>query len=183
MTQFQHTLKALLEGRKTETSRIALREPSGTGEFDCEMIRYPMGLLSVQRFNAWDEHWRTVWQVGKDYAIQPARAVKSVGRYRVEAIWRQDVRTLTLGQVEAEGFNSLWIGFWETWCKMHDPSAVTDVQHIRALTGSHLDAKKILMERPAERYQAWRMTIKVLWETVDWDASAVAALQIEPRSL
>ena len=176
MTQFQHTLRQLLTGQKTETSRIVKEGQEYAGAL-------PHAIPLVYQWDKNINYTRTVWQVGKDYAIQPGRGVKSVGRYRVETIWRQDVRTLTLGQVEAEGFNSLWIGFWEVWCKMHDAPAVADMQHIRALTGSHLDAKKILMERPAERYQAWRMTISVLWETVDWSAPAVAALQIPERQL
>lgn len=173
MTQFQHTLKALLEGRKTETSRIV----------KVNQLWYPnLGVIADSDDHGWNN--RTVWAIGKDYAIEPHRGVRSVGRYRVEAIWRQDVRTLTLGQVDAEGFGApLWIGFWEVWCKMHDPQAVADMQHIRALTGSQLDAKKILAERPAERYQAWRMTIRVLWEAVDWDAPAVRALHIDQNGL
>jgi hypothetical protein len=151
MTQFQHTLKALLEGRKTETSRIALPQPDGTGEFDCEMIGYPLGVPSVQRYLVGWDKWRTVWQTGKDYAIVPARGKKSVGRFVVDAIWWQDVRSLTAKQIQAEGFNSAQ-AFDALWLKMH-----------------------------GEHYEAWRMTIRVLWETVDWDAPAVVALQIKSK--
>lgn len=172
MTQFQHTLKALLEGRKTETSRIALPHSDGTGTFDCEDIRWPNGIESVQRLKVGVLGWRTVWQVGKDYAIEPHRGVRSVGRYRVEAIWRQDVRTLTLGQIEAEGFENRY-DFLSVWCAMHDKQ----FKPIAAHGWAHLDY------RPAERYQAWRMTIQVLWETVNWDARAVRALQIEKSKL
>jgi hypothetical protein len=182
MTQFQHTLKALLEGRKTETSRIALPEPDGTGTFDCEAIRYPLGVSAVQRYLPGWGKWRTVWETGKDYAIVPRRGVHSVGRYRVEAIWRQDVRTLTLGQVEAEGFSDeLWVGFWWTWCSMHDRVKWDEFVTPDGFPRSGTEVKQMLMERPSERYQAWRMTIRVLWETVDWDAPAVCALQIEPK--
>lgn len=193
MTQFNHTLVALLSGKKTETSRI-IRPGEYTwicGEMpapwlDPVMVREVFIYSGISSTRQEGEKFTAyyVWQRGKDYAIQPGRGVKSVGRFVVEQIWRQDVRTLTLGQVEAEGFGAaLWVGFWETWCKMHDKPAVADIQHIRALTGSQLDAKSYLMKRPAERYQAWRMTIRVLWPTVDWDAPVVRALQIDKSSL
>jgi hypothetical protein len=166
MTQFQHTLKALLEGRKTETSRIIKPDQYLVGENFVQYVRSSSGLH------------RVYFEKGKDYAIQPARGVRSVGRCRVEAIWRQDVRTLTLGQVDDEGFTS-WQEFWTVWCKMHDPSPLP-FQKIDGYFPSILDCKNALMERPAERYQAWRMTIKVLWDTVDWNAPAVKALHIEP---
>ncbi len=153
MTQFQHTLRQLLTGEKTETSRIALPEPDGTGLRDGEMFRWPNGVKAVQRFNASQMKWITVWLEGQEYAIQPARGVRSVGRYRVEAIWWQDVRSLTAQQIKAEGFSSAQ-AFDALWQKMH-----------------------------GEHYEAWRMSIRVLWETVDWDAPAVRALQIEPKSV
>lgn len=170
MTQFQHTLKQLLTGQKTETSRIALPEPDGTGTFFCEMIRYPGGVPCVQLYlPTWDK-WRTVWETGKEYAIVPRRGVKSVGRYRVESIWRQDVRTLTEAQVHAEGFQT-WQEFLQVWCQMHDPKVLS--------FSTDWTVSKHLATRSPERYQAWRMTIRVLWETVDWDAPAVRALQID----
>lgn len=178
MTQFQHTLKALLEGRKTETSRIALPESDGTGTFDCEMMRYP-GTPTVQRFEVKKNYWRVIWAVGQTYAIQPARGVKSVGRYRVEAIWRQDVRTLTTGQVINEGFMDR-VTFYEVWCEMHDSSLLPLPAWGNAAPP---EIQRYLNKRPFERYQAWRMTIQVLWDTVDWDALAVKALHIEPKTV
>jgi hypothetical protein len=160
MTQFQHTLKALLEGRKTETSRI----------IKANQLWYPnLGVVANSNDHGWNN--RTVWAIGKDYAIEPRRDVRSVGRYRVEAIWRQDVRTLTQAQVKAEGFVSMF-EFMKVWVGMHDPE-MRDL----AWSAYRIDA------RPNDRYTAWRMKINVLWETIDWNAPAVAALQIEPRTV
>lgn len=184
MTQFQHTLRQLLLGEKTETSRRVLQAPDGATAIGCEMIQYPMGVKAVMRGSSDDARWIARWIVGRDYAIQPERTAKSIGRYRLNDVWLQDVRTLTLGQVDAEGFSSgIWIAFWEVWCKMHDKPVVSDIQHVRALTGSHVKAQALLMDRPAERYLAWRMSISVLWDTIDWDAPAIRALQIEPKSV
>ena len=180
MTQFQHTLRQLLTGEKTETSRIVKPEQDYTGAL-------PHFIPSVYVRDEWG-NYRTIWKTGNDYAIQPARGVHSVGRYRVEAIWRQDVRTLTLGQVEDEGFKkALWGDFWLVWCKMHDPAAFKEIcerwdEHYHdfkdiTLTG----VKNYLLERPAERYQAWRMTIHVLWETVDYEAVRKLGIDIHER--
>src|SRR5258705_10343274 len=165
MTQFQHTLKALLEGRKMETSRIVkpneytwiCGERSAPWNEHGVTKLYSQVIAETQTSTSMRQ--RTAWEVGKDYAIEPHRGVRSVGRYRVEAIWKQDVRTLTPEQVKAEGFIERY-DFWLTWCEMHDKQAF-DITAERGLT--HLSY------RPAERYQACRMTIQVLWPTVRWD--------------
>jgi hypothetical protein len=181
MTQFQHTLKALLEGRKTETSRIV----------KANQLWYPnLGVIADSEDHGWNN--RTVWAIGKDYAIQPGRTIKSIGRYRVEAIWRQDVRTLTAEQISAEGFYAAWGSRWDfmqVWIQMHDTGYYNLLRKHAMLPGeaNHPSSEAYwgtrLNERLAERYQAWRMTIQVLWDTVDWDAPAVKALQIEPKVL
>lgn len=190
MTQFQHTLKALLEGRKTETSRI----------IKGNQLWYPnLGVVADSNNHGWNN--RTVWAIGKDYAIVPRRGVHSVGRYRVEAIWRQDVRTLTREQAKAEqvgnvplDMGSEWkFNFLQLWTQMHDKKFAFKfdpqiVDYRINLCGeqdivSWEGLQAVIASRPAERYQAWRMTIQVLWPTVDWDAPAVKALQIEPHAL
>jgi hypothetical protein len=148
MTLFQHTLKQLLTGQKTETSRLALPEPDGTSCKGTEMIQYPNGTKSVMR--GADMRWFPKWQVGKDYAIQPNRGVKAVGRYRIEDIWWQDVRSLSNAQVQAEGFAS-YDDFMRLWIRMHG----------------------------TDKFEAWRMEISVLWDTVNWEAPAVLALEID----
>lgn len=172
MTQFQHTLKQLLMGQKTETSRLALPEPNGTGEYDCEMITFPMGTMAVSLLKKNARNWSHKWVVGKDYAIQPSRTAKSIGRFRVLNIWRQDVRTLTAEQAEAEGFESR-LAFLSCWIKMHDPRIYNQWQGVLLRVDN----------RPNEYYSAWRMSITVLWDTINWDAPAVAALQITPHRI
>lgn len=139
MTLFQHTLGQLLRGEKTETSRLALPEADGEHIIGREMIQYPMGIKSVMRGTA--QGWRVKWQVGSEYAIQPRRGVKSIGKYRLVDIWWQDLRSLSNAQVQAEGFES-FDDFVYLWTKMHGTNV----------------------------FEAWRMEIEVLYETIDWNA-------------
>lgn len=165
MTLFQHTLGALLRGEKTETSRLALPEPDGETMIGTEMICYPSGIKSVCQGR--EMRWIPKWQVGKDYAIQPARGVKSIGRYRIDNIWKQDVRTLTEAQRKAEGFQDIF-GFWLVWGRMHDAEYLQK-NGIYAYCAD-------LKTRPDERYTAWRMQISVMYETIDWNAVPHEAL-------
>ncbi len=165
MTLFQHTLGQLLRGEKFETSRLALPEADGEHIIGREMIQYPSGIKSVMRGTA--KGWTIKWQVGKDYAIQPARGVKAIGKYRLVDIWLQDVRTLTAEQIAAEGFNDHWnhtarVAFFRVWTAMHDKNFAG--QYERRPNELYLD------NRPNEFYVAWRMEIKVLYETIDWNA-------------
>lgn len=186
---FQHTLGALLRGEKTETSRlIKPGDELFAGDFDPD---------SVMRRGY--SSYRTIYEVGKDYAIQPGRTVKSVGRFKVLGIWRQDVRTLTPEQVAAEGFavkNDMgsegYYYFMKTWIAMHDhnfdfrfDASIVDYR-VRVGRVNDIVAwdtlKQMINSRPAEKYMAWRMSIKVLWDTVDWTAPAVVALGIKAHA-
>lgn len=178
MTLFQHTLGQLLRGEKTETSRLSLPLADGEHIVGREMIQYPMGNKSVMRGTA--QGWRIKWQVGKTYAIQPARGVASIGQYRLVDIWQQDVRTLTADQIAAEGFKdgSLRSGkvkFFMLWTQMHDKNIAGRFE--RKPLFIYLD------NRPTEFYLAWRMKIEIVYESINWDAPAVKALNINPYQL
>lgn len=186
MTLFQHTLGQLLRGEKTETSRLALPQADGEHIVGREMIRYPMGNKAVMR--GAPHGWRLKWQVGRDYAIQPARGVKSIGQYRIMDIWWQDVRRTSLQQAIDEGF-VYRIDFLHLWGLMHDPGFKWEydpqIPDYRASIGrkkyilGSAQMLEMIDARPAEYYQAWRMSIAVQWDTVDWNAPAVKALEID----
>lgn len=191
MTLFQHTLGQLLRGEKTETSRLALPLADGEHIVGREMIQYPMGNKAVMRGTP--HGWRLKWQVGRNYAIQPARGMKSVGQYRVLDVWQQDVRTLTREQAEAEGFAwpTPWTDFMQVWMKMHDASrqfylGEDAFYHYNRGKGygwqiaQLIDLIDMINHRPDEHYQAWRMKIEVLWDTVDWDSQYVRHLGLNP---
>lgn len=166
--QFQYTLGALLRGEKTETSRIVKPgdDPVWYGERPAPWLdRSETALYSM----VWSARLAQRFVVDQTYAIQPGRAIKSVGRVKVLGIWQQDVRTLTPGQVQAEGFDSLHY-FLFIWTAMHDKKGKGNAYHVRPVSGDSI--LNYLNTRPAERYMAWRMTVQVLWETVDWTAAA-----------
>lgn len=203
MTIFQHRLKQLLTGQKTETSRITCAVSDGTGKAGHEVIRYPGGKKTMCRLGEdrlGNPRWLKVWQVGQAYAIQPGRGIHSVGRYKVLDVWLQDVRTVSTAQIKAEGFwnkdtrgEEGYYHFMRTWIAMYDrqfefrfdPSLVdyrVREGRIHDIT-SWGTVKQMIENRPAERYLAWRMSIAVHWESVDWEAPAVKALQIPKFAL
>lgn len=149
--QFNHTWQKVLSGEKTQTRRISLPHADGTGEFDCEMIGYPDGVMSVQRLKKHGDRWRTIYQIGKTYAVQPGRTAKGIARIRITGIRCEDVREINREDVEAEGFASRY-AFWSVWTKMHDPAMVK---------GDYLYAM-LMTERPAERYAAWALTFELV---------------------
>lgn len=176
MTQFQHTLRALLEGDKIETSRLV---KPGDYTWICGEIDAPWHKRgTVSQYSAVHNVNHTARFVrGKTYAIQPGRGQKQVGKYVVEAIWRQDVRTLMPSQVRNEGFSSLR-AFMETWLKINHDRLLYPLYNSPESNAEHR-LKLQLTTRPDDLYLAWRMRIRVLWDTVNWNAPAVTALQIE----
>lgn len=183
MTQFNHTLAALLSGKKTETSRI-IKPGDYHGLSQGLMIAHWLPSQQGEWYaSVHFGNWKTHFEVGKEYAIQPHRTAKSIGKFKIDRIWRQDVRTLTPEQVKAEGFNSL-SDFLIIWCKMHDKSQNPVVLDVNDKPLGDERHKAFMMQHPhPERYQAWRMTIRVLWGTVNWEAPAVRALQIVKPTL
>lgn len=72
------------------------------------------------------------YEVGKTYAVQPARGMKSVGRIRILAVRRMELDALNAhgGVVDAlrEGFSS-WKDFQDYWTTLYgsyDPTQLVD---------------------------------------------------------
>lgn len=102
-------------------------------------------------------------------------------RIRITSIEREDVRNISYEDACAEGFkhedgvaDTIYGGFLNTWCKMHDKKAVWkfDPQNVdywintgkrRELVGFHT-VKEIIANRPAERYTAWALTFELVKE-------------------
>lgn len=131
---FQHTIDKLLSGEKTQTRRLASWRDGHHGK----ATRMDLTILSAKN-----------WEVGKTYAVQPGRGKKAVGRIRITRIEYQDVRDISYPDVQSEGFSSR-VEFWQTWCGMHDKSALPF-----APFESYEAVREYLMTRPADRYQAW----------------------------
>ena len=139
---FQHTIENVLNGTKTQTSRIVKPgdyiqyADTGAGE------TYHVYIEGVYR------NRRPLWKVGNTYAVQPGRGQKAVARIRILQISKQDVRHITAEEARAEGFNSE-VEFFEVWCKMHDPKGFELLA--KPYYGHWMD----FLHRPAERYTAW----------------------------
>jgi hypothetical protein len=162
--QFQHTYQQVMDGSKTETSRLLKPEDSFQTDETGHVIKVWRGS-------------RILWEVGKTYAVQPGRGKAAVGRIKLLAI-RHDPDRRDIGYIGAmkEGFDSP-AEFIETWCRMHDPKVqlmyfnwdrvqetVHGYKHWTHKTGADwadLDDREflqLLASRPAELYDVWVLT-------------------------
>ena len=134
---FQHTWQQVLDGTKTQTRRLV--KP---GEW--------VGYIGKDVLSGTG---RTVYEVGKTYAVQPGRGQAAVGRIRITSIRQEDVRQISKADALAEGFSGP-LEFLRVWCGMHDPAAIKQA----GSAGDYLQ----IGDRPAERYQAWALTFEVV---------------------
>lgn len=91
--QFTHTWQQILSGQKTQTRRII-----APGDMD-------WGSIGSSRISMVDggNHYRTKWEVGKTYAVQPGRGKAAVGRIKITAIRRERLQDITEANAKAEG--------------------------------------------------------------------------------
>jgi hypothetical protein len=112
---FQATWKAVLDGTKTETRRIC--KP---GEFLANLVGIPITKEHAQKYHdLWDLNnpyrtsdfgprvihcsYRTKWQVGATYAVQPARGQKAIARIRLLEIRQERLQDIDEEGAIAEG--------------------------------------------------------------------------------
>lgn len=148
---FQHTINKVLAGEKSQTRRLV--KPGETLAGDGSEVRHGFGRLK--------------WAVGRTYAVQPGRGQSGIARIRLTAIRREDVRDIAFPDVRAEGFRNL-NEFLETWVTMHDPVAAEYIRERDLIRHSpdSIDVLKYLATRPAQRYDAWALTFKLVEESV-----------------
>lgn len=167
---FQHTWEKVLSGEKTQTRRLI---KSGCHEYRSgwDVIRATV-----------DERGLThtkLWTVGHTYAVQPGRGKAAVARIRITDIRLEDVRCISVDDLKAEGFarpfnqnsESRW-DFLKVWTQMHDstfkfwfdPSRVDYGYKIgrKSETCGWEHLQQTIMDRPAERYQAWAITFELV---------------------
>lgn len=143
---FQHTWQKVLSGAKRQTRR---------------RIQDGQYLVCGVPFKAVLSQSRTIYAVGRTYAVQPGRGKHGVGVIRITDIWREDVRTIDRESVAHEGFSSRH-DFWMTWVSMHDKAALKDF--VDTTDFIHHTEQDFLMTRPQDRYLAWA----ILFEVVRW---------------
>lgn len=139
-----------------------------------------------------DPHWKACvlagvvgpmkWGVGKRYAIQPGRGQKGVGHFEIVSLRTEDVRDISHEDAIAEGFASpldflaVWIGFYDKgiWLsRVEHPVREMQVgdwymQSTQRGSKWHKDSVEeafiwdVIASRPAELYQAWAITFKLV---------------------
>jgi len=109
---FAHTLDKVLANEKWQTRRIAKPDE----KLYCESGLFG-DLVAVRTTSK-----RTVYAVGKTYAVQPNRGKKAVARIVIVGLRRQRVYEITEQDAQAEGFASR-AEFLATWRTIHGQKA------------------------------------------------------------
>ena len=162
---FQHTWEKVLSGEKTQTRRIVKPGDGFTTPLSVGVVgRYRGHVITTipnyakpsPGFNniySVCNGKRTVYQVGKDYAVQPGRGKPAVARIEIVNIRREHVRRISREDAKAEGFVNQY-DFFYTWVAMHDQTA----NKILLKTGGYAH----LEYAPDERYQAWVLIFRLV---------------------
>lgn len=106
---FQHTLPQIIEGKKTQTRRLA--KPNEEA------------IVSRGNIKAVLQSGRKKWQVGGTYAIQPKRGGAAIGRLEIKCIRQELAIHISHEDALQEGFNDL-DEFIETWQKIHGKNSL-----------------------------------------------------------
>lgn len=128
---------------KTQTSRLK-KSLEQLGEL-------PTGEICVEKWQRY-RVWLPKWVVGRNYAVQPGRSLKGIGKFRILHIEEGDARTITPEQARAEGFASP-THFLQLWHLMHDKAA-------RPPDTVSEDYVPYLKTRPARFYDRWIITFE-----------------------
>lgn len=102
---FQHTWQQVLDGTKTQTRRLALPQPDGTGSFKCEWLLPDSAGDFIGRYDPMrpEAGWQDKYRVGKTYAVCPARCEAAVGRIKITGIRRQSLQLISADEAYKEG--------------------------------------------------------------------------------
>lgn len=153
----------ILSGEKSQTRRLVHPEdceeyfsiPPEYGHRLCGEI-YAVVYPRISRATTC-EYDAVRYAVGKTYAVCPGRGKPAIGRIRITAIEREDVRDISEEDAIAEGFRdwgtARW-GFWCTWAGIYDRIAY------RYMSRQGDDA--ILDWRPTSLYDAWKITFEAI---------------------
>lgn len=106
-------------------------------------------IAGVKRNGNW------LYKVGKDYAVQPGRGMREVGRIEILEIRQEDVRFIQPECIQCEGFKSMF-EFLKVWTAMHD-QAISRLFEPSLFNQDNPFAviDDIFTTRPARFYDAW----------------------------
>lgn len=152
---FQHTIDKVLAGTKTQTRRI-VKENEFSSTIPRSVLPFMRTAYRSGEIAYVGAGSRIVYEVGKTYAVQPARGKSAVARMRIMSIRREDVCNISYEDARAEGFSSIE-EFLQIWCLIHDPAAL---KKANKFNGYHF--YDVATSRPAERYDAWVLTFELV---------------------
>lgn len=107
---FAHTLEQVIHREKTQTRRLV--KPG-------QCLDSATGRIH--------NHERTLYQIGKSYAVQPNRGQKSVARIRLTGLRHATVNAITDEDARAEGFASR-ADFLAIWKHIHGAQTDLDAE-------------------------------------------------------
>lgn len=113
---FQHTWRQVLAGEKTQTRRL-VKLPQIGHRRDGDWLYDHFGIEPPSVYTCTPETYKKSpcfpkatrkWQVSKDYAVQPGRGQKQVGRIRITAIRQERLQAISEEDAIAEGCEAAW---------------------------------------------------------------------------
>lgn len=116
-------VEKVLAGEKTVTRRPVKTTVNGIGRATSQM---PLNLLAPCRYEA-----------GKDYALQPGRGKKAVGRIRVLDVRREPLAEVDTADARREGFygGPEFAAYWSRLYGSYDPTQLVDRIEFELLPG------------------------------------------------
>ncbi|MEL7232884.1 MAG: hypothetical protein AAGK74_00230 [Chloroflexota bacterium] len=154
---FQHTYEKVLSGEKTQTRRLIKPNDITSGVYDrngYRLIRSGGPVRDGIPYKVFHSDApftvRRKWIPGHTYKVQAARTEKGIGCIQVTGVRKEDVRNICWQDARAEGFYSQ-LGFWLTWCKIHDKSVLPLLENAPNVPY----AQSILLNSSHDCYQAW----------------------------
>jgi hypothetical protein len=112
---FQHTLAAVLNNSKTQTSRI------WKDDYDLQdetLISRKSG--------------RRLYYIGQGFSVQPGRGKKAVARRRITKLEKRDVRDFTEADIRREGYKK-YEKFLDLWRSLHKDNYIALVINFEAI--------------------------------------------------
>ncbi len=103
---FQHTLDAVLDGTKTQTSRVWKDNYVSVVEGD-------NNITVISKSSG-----RRLYYVGQEHAVQPKRGASGVGRIRITSLGKRNVSFFDAEDIRREGFQNM-AEFLSVWRGMH----------------------------------------------------------------
>jgi hypothetical protein len=103
---FAHTIDNVLNGTKTQTSRIW-------------KDNYVLDTYEGHTIGIRSQRGRLLYYIGQELSVQSARGTKGIARIRIQELHKCDVRDFDADDFKREGFE--WLHeFIEVWIQMHD---------------------------------------------------------------